>query len=109
MSDIAEGGARLTVKLSQKRMAGWLFRLPPNATKTFEFDPLGKFVWDYCDGDTTVQQIARKLARAYRISEREAQVATEKFLTLLAKKGLVGAAITRKTAATDGKMKARKT
>ncbi len=84
---------RLTVKISQARWSTWLLRLPKDATKTFEFDMLGQLVWQQCDGKTSVQQIARKLAKTYSVSDREAQVATEKFLTTLARKGLVGAAV----------------
>ena len=94
MADAEGGGGRLTVPLRQRRWAGWLLRLPAGATKTFELDPLGRFVWDRCDGSATVQQIARKLAKQYGVSDREAQVATEAFLATLARKGLVGAEIT---------------
>jgi len=84
---------RLTAKIEQKKWSRWLLRLPKNATKTFEFDALGQLVWSACDGKTTVQQIARRLARTHNVTEREAQVATEKFLVMLAKKGLIGAAV----------------
>ena len=89
--DMADG--RLTVKIQQKHWSRWLLRLPKDATKTFEFDALGQMVWSLCDGKTSVQQIARKLSKKYNVSEREAQLATEKFLIMLARKGLVGAAV----------------
>jgi hypothetical protein len=84
---------RLTVKIQQQRWSNWLLRLPKDATKTFEFDLIGQMVWSLCDGKHSVQMIVRKLAKTYNVSEREAQVATEKFLIMLAKKGLVGAAV----------------
>ena len=93
LAELPDGGARLTVPLQQRRWAGWLLRVPPGATKTFEFDALGRLVWDSCDGRTTVHQIARRLAKRYGVSDREAQVASETFLTTLARKGLVGAAV----------------
>ena len=86
---------RLIVKIQQARWSTWLLRLPKDATKTFEFDLLGQMVWSLCDGKTSVQQIVRKLAKTYNVSEREAQVATEKFLVTLARKGLIGAAVKR--------------
>jgi hypothetical protein len=89
--DMADG--RLTVKIQQRHWTRWLLRLPRDATKTFEFDSLGQMVWSLCDGRTSVQQIARKLAKTHNVSEREAQVATEKFLVTLARKGLIGAAV----------------
>jgi hypothetical protein len=88
---------RLTVPIQQKKWSRWLLRLPANATKTFEFDALGQMVWSLCDGKTSVQQIARKLAKTYNVSEREAQVSTEKFLTTLAQKGLIAAAVKTKS------------
>ncbi len=93
MVDTADGGGRLTVPLNRRRWAVWLLRVPAGATKTFELDALGRMVWDACDGRTTVHQIARRLAKRYRVSDREAQVATETFLSTLARKGLVGAAV----------------
>jgi hypothetical protein len=84
---------RLSVKIQQNGWSRWLLRLPADATKTFEFDLIGQMVWSMCDGKNSVQQIARKLAKTYNISEREAQVATEKFLVTLARKGLIGAAV----------------
>jgi hypothetical protein len=96
--DAENGGGRLQVPMRQRAWSGWLLRLPKDATKTFEFDALGKFVWQHCDGKTSVQQIARKLARTYNVSEREAQVSTEKFLMMLATKGLVGAAVKESSA-----------
>jgi hypothetical protein len=89
--DMTDG--KLTVQIQQKKWSRWLLRLPPNATKTFEFDAIGQLVWSLCDGKTSVQQIARKLAKTYNVSEREAQVSTEKFLITLARKGLIGAAV----------------
>jgi hypothetical protein len=93
MTESDGGGGRLKVPIQPRRWTGWLLRLPAGATKTFEFDALGRLVWDQCDGTTSVGQIARKLARTYKLSDREAQVATEKFLVMLANKGLIGAAV----------------
>ena len=86
----AGGGGKLRVPLRPSRWAGWLFRLPPGASKTFELDPLGLLVWNACDGKTSVQQIIRKLAKAYRLNLAEAQVPTLTFLQMLARKGLIG-------------------
>jgi hypothetical protein len=93
MTDTEGGGGRLKVPIQPRRWTGWLLRLPAGAAKTFEFDVIGRLVWDQCDGKTSVGQIARKLARTYSLSDREAQVATEKFLVMLANKGLIGAAV----------------
>ena len=86
----ATGGGRITVPLQQSGPARWLLRLPPEASKTFEFDALGLFVWECCDGKTTVQQVIRRLAKRYNLTLREAEVSTVMFLQMLTKKGLIG-------------------
>lgn len=97
---LENGGATLKVKLRQRRI-GLLFRVPDGATKTFEFDPMGKFVWDHCDGKMSVQRIARKFATIFTVSEREAQVSTEQFLMMLAKKRLIGATVPKRKSANE--------
>jgi hypothetical protein len=85
----SDGGGRLKVPLAPPRWGWWVFRVPPGATKTFELDAIGVFVWRHCDGRHTVQQIIRKLATEYRLNLREAEVPTIKFLHTLARKGLI--------------------
>ena len=62
----------------------WPFRLPKGAVKTFELDEMGLWVWDSCDGKTTLVEVIEKFAPHYRLSVREAEVATTKFLETLA-------------------------
>jgi hypothetical protein len=90
---LADNKWHLKVPIRPSRMAGWILRVPSNATKTFELDPLGLFVWEACDGKTAVRQIIRKLAKRYNLNQREAEVATVQFLHTLAKKGLIGMAL----------------
>lgn len=80
----------LTVPLRPKPLARLFLRIPSTATKTFELDSLGVFVWQHCDGKTSVRQLIRKLAKRYKISERQAEVSTLQFLFTLTKKGLIG-------------------
>ena len=92
------GGGKwtITIPLRSARTGGWasrLLRVPEGATKSFELDELGKFVWDECDGKTSVRQIIRRLAKRYNLNEREAEVATVAFLHTLTRKGLLGMAI----------------
>jgi len=85
-----EKGGRLTVPLKARKFAGWLFKMPEGASKTFEFDAIGVFVWENIDGRTSVQQLIRKLAKKYGLSEREAAVSTNQFLQTLGRKSLIG-------------------
>lgn len=87
------GGAKLKIPLKQTRWAGLIFRVPDGATKTFELDALGLFVWQHCDGKTSVQQIIRKLAKEHDLTLREVEVATVQFLQTLVRKGLVGMSV----------------
>ena len=90
------GGATLKASLAPPRWGRWLFRVPPGATKTYELDAIGVFVWNLCDGRTSVQQIIRKLAQHYNLNLREAEVPTIQFLQTLARKGLIGMTVTEK-------------
>jgi hypothetical protein len=93
------GGATIRVPLKADAKA-WIFKVPPGSTKTFEFDPLGLYVWENCDGKTSVQQIIRKLSRQYDLNLREAEVATVKFFQMLMRKGLIAMPIKQEQAAT---------
>ena len=85
-----DGGAKLTIPLQTTRWTGMIFRLPENATKTFELDELGLFIWNSCDGKTSVQQMIRQLSQQRRMTLREVEVATLQFLQTLIRKGLIG-------------------
>ena len=83
--DRPDGGA--IVKLPLR--GGRIFRAPAGAIKSFELDEIGLFVWERCDGNTTLEQLIHALAERYRINLREAEVATMKFLETLSRKGLI--------------------
>ena len=85
-----DGDSKLTIPMNSTRWSGWLFRLPKGATKTFELDELGVFIWNSCDGKTSVQQMIRRLSRERKLTLREVEMATLQFLQTLIRKGLVG-------------------
>ena len=91
--EVSENKFLLKVQLRPTRIARLLLRVSTGATKTFELDPLGLFVYQSCDGKTPVRQVIKKLARRYHLNWREAEVATLQFLYTLAKKGLIGMAM----------------
>lgn len=84
------GSAKVKAPMRPPRIAGWLFRMPEGATKTFELDSVGVFVWNCCDGRTSVKQIIHKLSKKYGLNLREAEVSSLAFLQTLARKGLIG-------------------
>src|SRR5437867_1830505 len=85
-----DGGASLKIPLPRPRWANWLVRIPDGATKTFELDAVGLFVWNRCDGKTTVRHIIKSLAKEFDLNLRAAEVPTVQFLQTLVKRGLVG-------------------
>lgn len=94
-------GGKLKVPLKARKFAGWVFKVPEGASKTFEFDAIGVFVWESIDGKTSVQQLVRKLAKKYGLSEREAAVSTNQFLQMLGRKSLIGWNVDQKKSTTD--------
>ncbi len=97
MQPLPDGGGMLKVQVRQPKWGLTIFRLPEHATKSFEFDSIGVFVWESIDGKTSVQQVIKRLAKRYDLNLREAQVPTLKFLEMLIKKGLVGIPMEKKT------------
>jgi hypothetical protein len=61
-------------------------------------DELGTFVIELCDGEHTVRQVVEKLAARFRLSRREAEVATSTFLRGLARRSIVGLVVDRQEA-----------
>jgi hypothetical protein len=94
---VAPGKWQLTVPVQPSRWASLVLRVPSKGlSKTFELDELGKFVWDACDGKSSVRQVIRKLAKQYNLNQREAEVATVAFLKTLTSRGLVAMAVDKK-------------
>src|SRR5437867_8294877 len=92
----APGKWNLSIGVEPTRWARFLLRVPGGMKKTFELDELGKFVWDACDGRTSVRRVIRNLAKRYNLNEREAEVATVAFLQTLTRKGLIAMAVEEK-------------
>jgi hypothetical protein len=79
------GGAHVKIPVSGR----WPFRMPAGAVKTFELDEMGLWVWDACDGKKTLLEVITKFAENYKLSVREAEVATTKFLQTLGSRRLM--------------------
>jgi Coenzyme PQQ synthesis protein D (PqqD) len=84
-----DGGVNLKVPLKTSGFARWLPKVSDVATKTFELDEIGFFVWEAIDGNSSIQQVIRKLSKRYGVSLREAEVSTLAFLNVLTRKGLI--------------------
>jgi hypothetical protein len=70
------------------RVMGFLFFVPESRPITL--DEVGTAVWHLCDGDHTVQDIVKSLAKEYKLQKREVEVSLTEYLKTLGKKGMVG-------------------
>lgn len=68
-------------------IARWT-RLPDH--RTVELDAIGTRVLEWCDGQTTVREIIRKLGKEYRLDIRAAEVSFVNYLDTLTRRGIVG-------------------
>lgn len=66
----------------------------PKARKLV-LDELGTYVWERCDGSTTVKDLVAGFSERYKLGRREAEVSLTEYLKLLAKRGLIGIAVPR--------------
>ncbi len=53
-------------------------------------DEQGALVWDLCDGEHQVKEIAKRLSEKYDMRVSDAQAALDLYLVQLSKSGLVG-------------------
>lgn len=62
-----------------------------NFTSSFfyNFNPVGTFIWERCDGEHTPEQIAGELAEEYEVSPEEAVRDCREFIDSLVEQGLL--------------------
>ena len=99
--DRDNGGLEVTVEF--ERPASWRrwFGVSGKIRKTFGLDPLGREIYDLCDGKRSVRQIIRLFAESHGISTAEAELAVTRFMRLLISKGIIGMAVPRNRAARE--------
>lgn len=81
-------------------MLSFLFFVPDS--KPVQLDEVGTFVWNLCDGEHTVNDIAAALAREYQLNRREVEVSLTQYLQTLGKRGMIAFAIAREVAEAAG-------
>jgi CO/xanthine dehydrogenase FAD-binding subunit len=69
------------------RLLNLVFPLPEE--HRVALDAIGSTVWRCADGDTTVEQIAKKLARELQIERREAEASLQQFFKELGRRGYI--------------------
>ncbi len=91
-----EGNAILNLprrRTSVVRLMSKLFRLPPY--KRIELDEPGTYTVELCDGSRSVGQIISLFAERFKLNRREAEVLIQAYLGSLAKRSIIGFAITK--------------
>ena len=86
-----EGGVVLHIKRARNwktRLLNLLFPLPEE--HRVALDSIGSMVWRLSDGGSTIEQIARALARELQIERREAELSLQQFFKELGRRGYIG-------------------
>ena len=83
------------VVIEIRRAQNWKTRLlnlvfPLPELHRVALDQIGSIVWREVDGEATVEQIAKKLARELQIERREAEVSLQQFFKELGRRGYIG-------------------
>ncbi len=94
-TEAAEDGS-LRIIIERRRI--WWVRalsvlLPIPKRRPIELDPLGKEVWDLCDGEHTLREMIRIFQQRHKLSRAEAEWSLRTYLRDLGKRGLVVIAV----------------
>lgn len=91
-TETGEAVLEFPVKLPRRiRLAAWLIgkKKDEKPTRKIELDEVGTLVWEGCDGETTVTELVRKVAKAYKLPRKESEHSTTLFLKMLAERGVL--------------------
>lgn len=88
------GGMHVTVRLARPKWQQWLGG-PKEFDRTFSLDPLGREVYEACDGSRKVRRVIQEFAAAHQVSIAEAEQSVTAFLRTLLSKGLIAMEVDR--------------
>lgn len=99
VEETKSGAVRILVPVRQT----WWTRLMRRLTqapryKKIELDEIGTYVWEQCDGQTTVAALIDKLCERFKLSRREGEASLTQYLRELAQRGVIGLAVPAKDA-----------
>ena len=83
----------LTITVDNKRPwfffppISWILRIPRK--RSFALDDLGLDVWEWCDGNTSVEKMAERFSEKNELTFHEARVMVGSYLRLLSRRGAV--------------------
>ena len=70
-----------------KTVSYW-FRLPES--RAVQLDEVGTFVWNLCDGSSTVESIILQTSKKYKMNRREVEISVTTYLQMLAERHFIG-------------------
>jgi len=96
-----KGEVRIIITLGQPKKKGLLskFVFSPPKEKKIDLDKVGSVVWELCDGEKTVGDIAQYLQEKYKFMLTEAEISLNAYFQQLSKRGLVGFILPEETRA----------
>jgi len=90
----ADGGLRIII---ERRREWWVKALsvvlPIPKRRPVELDPLGREVWELCDGEHTLREMVKVFQERHKLSRAEAEWSLRTYLRDLAKRRLVAIAV----------------
>ena len=87
---------KITVPLrsssSKEEKKGIISKLfpPEPREKIIRLDKIGSIVWELCDGERTIGDIANYLVEKYKLMPEEAEISLNVYFNNLSKRGLIG-------------------
>lgn len=91
------GNVVIYISYKKNRFASVFSKIPKE--KQVVLDKVGSQVWDFCDGNHTIKEIAESIHQEYRLTMEEAEVALRTYFNQLSERGLVGFILPNKTQA----------
>ncbi len=91
----AEEEERIVLTVHHEVRSGWKARLlglivAMPKDRRVVLDAIGSDVWRLTDGENTLGFIAKKLAKTYKLSPREAELSLQQFFKELGRRGYIG-------------------
>jgi len=81
----------ICIKIPLQQTTGLFSKLMPTPReRKIELDKIGSMVWELCDGNRTVKDLADFLHEEYKLMIAEAEISLNTYLDQLSKRGLIG-------------------
>ncbi len=82
------GTVAIFISYKKSRFASIFSKIPKE--KQVVLDKVGSHVWNLCDGNQTIEQIAESIHQEYRLTFEEAEAALRTYFNQLSERGIVG-------------------